>query len=232
MYNRRSGTKKSKTFYYKQIFFVGSKEDHHMEEIKLDKNKLNKSIDQAANLPEVPRTIEGKIDLEAIAIGKNEKENFIVPDEILKAYYKELPNGTVNQSGTFTAYNKGLLRSLDNDIRRKGGEALQAELKQRRTIQETVKIMLAQKATPEELEAYNLPAGATKQDAMTAAMLARVIEQKDVAAFNSLRDTAGEKPTDRISAEVETITAEDRAHIERILNRTKAQDIVSGPDQE
>lgn len=197
-----------------------------MEDIKIDNDKLNKAIGN--DLPEVPRTIEGKIDLEAIAIGKNEKDNYIVPDEIMKAYYKELPNGTVNQSGTFTAYNKGLLRSLDNDIRRKGGEALQAELRQRRTIQETVKIMLAQKATPEEIEAYNLPDGATKQDAMTAAMLARVIEQKDVAAFNSLRDTAGEKPTEKIAAEVETITPEDRKQIERILNRTKAQDIVEG----
>lgn len=197
-----------------------------MEDIKIDNDKLNKAIGN--DLPEVPRTIEGKIDLEAIAIGKNEKDNYIVPDEIMKAYYKELPNGTVNQSGTYTAYNKGLLRSLDNDIRRKGGEALQAELRQRRTIQETVKIMLAQKATPEEIEAYNLPEGATKQDAMTAAMFARVIEQKDVAAFNSLRDTAGEKPTEKISAEVETITPEDRKQIERILNRTRTQDIVEG----
>lgn len=199
-----------------------------MEEIKLDKNKLNKSIDQAANLPEVPRTIEGKIDLEVIAIGKNEKDNYIVPDEIMKAYYKELPNGTVNQSGTFTAYNKGLLRSLDNDIRRKGGEALQAEIKQRRKLSETIDIFLRQKASIEEIEQLGLEAGATKQDALIAAMFTRAIEQKDVQAFNSLRDTAGEKPTEKIAAEVETITPEDRKQIERILNRTKAQDIVEG----
>ena len=70
-----------------------------------------------------------------------------------------------------------------------------------------------------------LEEGATKQDALIAAMFTRAIEQKDVAAFTSLRDTAGEKPTDKIAAEIETITAEDRERIERILNRTKTQDI-------
>lgn len=196
-----------------------------------DKNIKKLNI-PAANLPEVPRTVDGKIDLEAIVIGEDEKGNKIIPDEILNAYYRELPNGIVNESRTYrTNATGGKLKILggdpegDKEIHRKGGEALQATLKQQRTIQETVKIMLAQKATLEEIEEYNLPEGATKQDAMTAAMLARVIEQKDVAAFNSLRDTAGEKPTEKISAEVETITAEDRERIERILNRTKTQDI-------
>ena len=85
---------------------------------------------------------------------------------------------------------------------------MQAKLEQRRTIQETVKIMLAQKASPEEIEAYNLPEGATKQDAITAAMFSRVIEQRDVQAFNSLRDTAGEKPSENINANVNQVTPE------------------------
>ena len=199
----------------------------------MEDNKLKKLNIPAADLPEVPRTIEGKIDLDAIVIGEDEKGNKIIPDEILNAYYRELPNGIVNKSRTYrTNATGGKVKILggdpegDREIHRKGGEALQATLKQQRTIQETVKIMLAQKATLEEIEEYNLPEGATKQDAMTAAMLARVIEQKDVAAFNSLRDTAGEKPTDKIAAEIETITPEDRERIERILNRDKTQDIV------
>ena len=40
-------------------------------------------------------------------------------------------------------------------------------------------------------------------------------------AYEFLRDTAGEKPTEKIAAEVETITPEDRRQIERILNRDK-----------
>jgi hypothetical protein len=199
-----------------------------MEEIK----KIN--IDKV-NAPEVPRKPTGEIDIEQIATGKTEKGFYIVPDEIFNSYYKELPAGTVNESKTWRAANTGKIKILtaeDRDIQRAGGKALQATLRQRRSIQETVKIMLAQKATPEEIEAYNLPEGATKQDAIAAAMFARVIEQKDVAAFNSLRDTAGEKPTDRISAEVETITAEDRERIQRILNRTRTQDIDISPDPE
>ena len=203
-----------------------------MEELKLDTNKLNKVIDQAAKLPEVPRDHTGKIDLEAIAIGKNEKGNYIVPDNIMETFYKELPNGTVNESKSYTAYNGGLLKALTEEIRRKGAEALNAERAQRRKMSETIDILLRKKATPEEIEQLGLEDGATKQDALIASMLLKAIERGDVQAGAFIRDTAGEKPTEKISAEVETITPEDRKQIERILNRTKTQDVVSAADPE
>lgn len=190
----------------------------------MEEKTIKKLNIPAADLPEVPRKEDNSIDLEAITIEIDEKNNKIIPDDIFDSYYRELPNGIINQSKTWRTANGGkikILTSEDREIQKAGGEALQATLKQRRSIQETVKIMLAQKATPEEIELYDLPEGATKQDAMTAAMLTRAIEQKDVAAFTSLRDTAGEKPTDKIAAEVETITAEDRERIERILKRDK-----------
>ena len=196
-----------------------------MEEIRIDNDKLNKAIKE--NLPEVPRDHTGKIDLEAIAIGKNEKGNYIVPDNIMETYYKELPNGTVNESKSYTAYNGGLLKALTEEIRRKGAEALNAERAQRRKMSETIDILLRKKATPEEIEALGLEDGATKQDALMASMLLKAIERGDVQAGAFIRDTAGEKPTEKIAAEVETITPEDRKQIERILNRTKAQDIVA-----
>ncbi|WP_173431996.1 hypothetical protein [Sharpea azabuensis] len=196
-----------------------------MEDIKINNDKLNEAI-KRNDLPEVPRTIEGKIDLEAIAIGKNEKDNYIVPDEILKAYYKELPNGTTNETRSAWSYNGGLLNKADKEVQRAGGKALQAKIEQRRTIQETVKYMLAQAAKIEDIEQYGLEAGATKQDALVAAMLMKAIERGDVQAGAFIRDTAGEKPTEKIAAEVETITPEDRKQIERILNRTKTQDVV------
>jgi hypothetical protein len=180
----------------------------------------------AADLPEVKRTATGEIDLEAIATGKTEKEKYIVPDEILKAYYKELPDGTTNESGTFQAWNKGLLQTLNDDIRRKGAEALNAERAQRRKLSETIDIFLKKKASIEEVEQLGLEDGATKQDALIASMLMKAIERGDVQAGAFIRDTAGEKPTEKIAAEVETITAEDRERIERILNRDKTQDIV------
>ena len=183
-----------------------------------------KKLNIENNLPDVPRKEDGSIDLEAISTGKNEKGFYIVPDEIMDKYYKELPDGTVNESNNKRAMKGGILKILsseDKEIQKAGGEALQAMLKQRRSLQETVKVMLCQKASKEEIEEYNLPEGATKQDVMTAAMMIRAIDMKDVAAFNTLRDTAGEKPTEKIAAEVETITAEDRARIEKILNREK-----------
>jgi hypothetical protein len=204
-----------------------------MEDIKIDNDKLNKAIEKN-DLPEVPRTIEGKIDLEAIAIGKNEKDFYIVPDEIFNSYYKELPAGTINQSKTKRATATGGYIGIfgndpeaDKEKQIAGGKALQAAIKQRRKLSETIDIFLRQKASIEEIEQLGLEDGATKQDALIAAMFTRAIEQKDVQAFNSLRDTAGEKPTEKIAAEVETITPEDRKQIERILNRTKTQDIVN-----
>lgn len=187
----------------------------------MEDNKLKKLNIPAADLPEVKRTVDGKIDLEAIATGKNEKGNYIVPDEILKAYYKELPNGTTNESNNSWSYNGGLLNKADKEVQIAGGKALQAKLEQRRTIQETTKILLAQKASIEEIEQYNLPEDATKQDAMMAAMMVQAIERGNIQAGIFIRDTAGEKPTEKIAAEVETITAEDRERIERILNRDK-----------
>ena len=204
-----------------------------MEDIKINNDKLNEAI-KRNDLPEVPRKIDGTIDLEAIAIGKNEKGFYIIPDEIFNSYYKELPAGTINQSKTKRATaTGGFIGIFGNDPeadllkQRKGREAQAAAYRQRRKLSETIDIFLKKKATVEEIEQLGLEDGATKQDALIAAMFTRAIEQKDVQAFNSLRDTAGEKPTEKIAAEVETITPEDRKQIERILNRTKTQDIVS-----
>jgi len=191
-----------------------------MEDLK----NIKVNID-AADLPEVPRKEDGSIDLEAIATGKDEKNFYIVPDDLFEKYYKELPEGTTNQSGTYRAYNKGKLYRLENDndeaIRRAkaGGEALQATLKARRKISETVQIMLAKRANKEDIERYQLETGATQQDVLVAAMLEKAIEGKDVQAFNSLRDTAGEKPATEVNATIEEITAEDRELLERVNNR-------------
>ena len=193
-----------------------------MEEIKIDTNKLNKELE----LPEIPRKEDGTIDIDKISLGKNEKDNYIVPDEILKAYYKELPNGTANESNTSWSYNGGLLNKVTKEVQLQGNEALKSKYSQRRKMSETIDILLRKKASREEIEQLGLEEGATKQDALMASMLLKAIERGDVQAGAFIRDTAGEKPTEKISAEVETITAEDRAQIERILNRTKAQDIV------
>lgn len=194
-----------------------------------DKTIKKLNIDPA-NLPEVKRTVDGKIDLEAVAVGKNEKNFYIVPDEIFNAYYRELPAGTINQSKTKRATATGGFIGIfggdpeeDLEKQRKGREAQAAAYRQRRKLSETIDIFLKKKASIEEIEQLGLEEGATKQDALIASMLMKAIERGDVQAGAFIRDTAGEKPTEKIAAEVETITAEDRERIEKILKRKETE---------
>ena len=187
-----------------------------MENLNLDNNKLNNKLNPAVDLP---RLSDGSLNLESICTGKNAKGNYIFPDWVIEKYYKELPDGSTNESNNKWVYNGGILNKATPEVQKQGGEALQAKLRQRRTIKETIQIMLAQKATKEEIKAYNLPEDATKQDAMTAAMLSRAIEQKDVQASAFIRDTAGEKPTDKIDAEITQITPELEELVKRVASR-------------
>ena len=187
-----------------------------MEDLKIDQEKLNKSINQAADLPRLP---DGSIDLEKISKGKNEKGNYIFPDEIIDKYYKLLPDGSTNESNNKWVYNGGILNKATTEVQRLGAEALNAKNAQRRKLSETIDIFLKKKASIEDIEALGLEAGATKQDALIAAMFARAIEAKDVQAFNSLRDTAGEKPTDKIDASIAALTPEDQELINRVASR-------------
>jgi hypothetical protein len=154
--------------------------------------------------------------------------------QVVKEILRNEAGKVINQSKTWRTANGGKIKIFGGDpeadkaIQDKGREANAAAWVQRRSIQETVKLMLNQKANSADIEQYGLEAGATKQDALVASMLQKAIERGDVQAGAFIRDTAGEKPTDKIAAEIETITPEDRERIERILNRTKTQDIENG----
>ena len=78
--------------------------------------------------------------------------------------------------------------------------------------------MLRQKAKKSVIEDLELTEDATNLDMIIASALKQA-SRGNTKAYEFLRDTIGEKPTEKISAEVETITAEDRERIERILNR-------------
>lgn len=179
----------------------------------------------AADLPEVPRTEDGKIDLDKIAIGKNEKDNYIVPDEIIEKYFKELPDGTTNPNNDKWVYSKGILRQATKEVQKMGAEALNAKVAQRKSFAEAIDGILSKKANKEAIEDLELKEDATNLDMIIAAALKQAA-RGNAKAWEFLRDTVGEKPTEKIAAEVETITAEDRERIERILNRDKTQDIV------
>ena len=156
----------------------------------------------------------------------DQKGRKILPDDLFMLHLSELPNNTKSESGLI-AYNGGILKSLGSgtytpeqeaEIRRAGAEALNAMHAQRRTLAETINILLKQKADPEEIETYGLNQGATKQDAMIAAIYQQATAG-NVKAFTSLRDTVGEMPTIKQEVTADILTAEDRELLEKIRSR-------------
>ena len=180
----------------------------------MEENKLNK-----ADLPEVPRLEDGKIDIESIQIGKDEKGNIIVPDDIFNAYYRELPEGTRNSDqSAWTTKNGGVFKMPSDDIRRAGAETLNARLSERKTFAEVIQATLVKKASNETIEDLELTEDANHLTAIIAAATRRA-ERGDVKAMEFIRDTIGERPTDKISAEVTQLTQEYKEMLARIQAR-------------
>ena len=194
---------------------------------KIIDKKLN--IDNLGDLPEVPRKEDGSIDLEAIVIGTDEKGNRIIPDEIFNAYYKELPKKVINKSKSWrTTPTGGKIKILGGDpegdkaIHEAGGKALQATLEQRRTCKEILEEIARKKAPIEYLEDMQLPEDTSCLEAANYAQALRAI-RGDTKALEYIRDTLGEKPTDKISAEVTALTPEDKELLERVSKRLEAE---------
>lgn len=191
-----------------------------MEDIKNTKKLNNVPVDP----PEVKRLEDGSIDLEAITIGQDEKGNRIVPDEILDSYYRELPKGIINESGTWRANGIGGKLKIfgadieeDREIQSKGGKVLQAALRQQRTFAEAFNTILAQKADKKAIEELNLKDNADNLDLVIAAALKQA-GQGNVKAMEYIRDTIGQKPTEKIDASLSAMTPEQQ----RILEDIKA----------
>ena len=157
-----------------------------------------------------------------------EKKRYVVPDDVFEEHLKELPDGTRNESNTYRASFGGKLKAFgadpeaDREIQKAGGEALQAELKQRRKINETIDIILRKKASKVEIEDLGLEAGATKQDAMVTAIIQKAIDLRDVPAFNSIRDTVGEKAAEVIDVNAQ-IYEGDHALLNKVKDRMKIE---------
>ena len=200
--------------------------------VDISVDKLNNDIgikpeeitEEATRGDDIPRLDNGNIDIESISTGKDDKGNYIVPDDIFDKYYKEMPKGVVNNSRTWRTCNGGRLKILggdpDNDrlIQIKGAEHSNAMQAQRRTFKEVIEEMLCSKASKSAIEDLNLKADATNLE-MIIASAARQAERGNVKAMDFLRDTIGQKPSDRLEATVENLTAEDREMLENIKNR-------------
>ena len=186
-----------------------------MEDIKT--TKVNNA---AADLPEVPRDPEGNILIDQVSTGRDNKNNYIVPDDILEAYYKELPEGTTNVSNDKWVYKKGILKKATKEIQRMGAESLNAKLSQRKSNKEILED-IARKNTPiEELERLGLEAS-SENNMLVAANYAAVLKaiRGDIKALEYIRDTLGEKPVTEVNATIEEITPEDKELLERVNRR-------------
>lgn len=154
---------------------------------------------------------------------EDEKGRKLIPDEIFDQYYKILPKGTRNESRTKQAVNRGYINVLgsnpdkDREIQRAGAEALNAKHAQRRTMSETLDILLRQPADADTITELHLPAGATKQDALLAAMYRQAAEG-NVKAGQFVRDTIGEQPTSKQDVSV-TMTDDDKALLDQVQKR-------------
>lgn len=155
----------------------------------------------------------------------DEKNNKVVPDDFFNDYYKILPVKVVNASGTWrTTPTGGKIKIFGGDpeedkaIQEAGGKSLQAAIKQRRTIAEDIKTMLAQVANSDICEQLGLNAGADNQTALVAAMLLEATSG-NVKAGQFLRDTIGEQPTSKQEITADIMTDHDRDLIEKLQKK-------------
>jgi hypothetical protein len=196
--------------------------------LSLEESRAGESQGNSEPVRTDPERIEEKI--EEINLDKileeapeDEKGNKIVSDEIFDKYYKNLPNGTKNQSGTWRVNNSGKLRIFggdpegDKEIQRAGAEASNAVQAHRRTLADDLKIALSKKATRATLQALDLQDGATNQDAITAAAILQASEG-NVKALQYIRDTIGEQPTAKQDISVQ-MTEDDKALLDKVQKR-------------
>ena len=145
--------------------------------MKLSKEELNKLIEEA------PR---------------NDKGQPVIPDDVFMDNLADLPEGTRSEDGKYSK-DKGYITPLVKGTARAretasmGGIASNIANAERRKISETIDIFL--KKTDEN--------GVSNQEKIVAAMGAKAMEGC-VGAFEALRDTVGEKPSDQVSLDVMT----------------------------
>ena len=129
---------------------------------------------------------------------RNDKGQPVIPDDIFMDNLADLPKGTrsdkgkyANEGGYLDPGKKGDPKTIENCS--KAGKAAQAANAERRKIAESIDLFL--KKTDEN--------GVSNQDKIVAAMGAKAMEGC-VGAFEALRDTVGEKPSDQVSLDVMT----------------------------
>jgi len=135
----------------------------------------------------------------------------IISDEDFMDNLKQLPSGTKsdsgkcsNQGGYVTPMVKGTQRA--REIASMGQKANSEAWARKRTFKESITILLNQKDAN----------GVSMQDKIVEAMANKAMDGC-VGAFEALRDTVGEKPTDQVSVDV--MTEGDKKLMENLMKR-------------
>lgn len=152
--------------------------------------------------------------LDVSSFPHDEKGNAIVPDAFMDENYRNLPNGTRNESGTARVQNSGKLNifggdpEADRKIHRAGADASNAAQAQRKTFSEMLDIGLRKKTE----------SGLTYLEAITVSMMQKAAAG-DTKAAQFVRDTIGEMPVTRQEIKADVITDADRALIEKLSEK-------------
>lgn len=153
---------------------------------------------------------------------KDEKGRLIVPEEIIKDRYKELPDGAHTEDRSYTAFNGGLLRQLTEEERRAGGKARQEKKAKIETFAAAIKRALYSSAKAQTCEKLGIPKDSSNLEAIIAAQLG-IASSKDkgtaTKAAEFIRDTIGEKPAEKQEITADIMTDEDRALLQKVRAR-------------
>ena len=146
----------------------------------------------------------------------DEKGRPIISDEDFLDNLKELPNGTKSDAGKISncgGYVSPLQKGTERarEIAKSGGEAAAETYLRRKSFKESITILLNQKDKN----------GISMQDKIVEAMANKAMDGC-VGAFEALRDTVGEKPTDQVSLDV--MTDKDREVLKNLTERLGLND--------
>lgn len=199
-------------------------------EKKLNNPESLPEVNQEIKPEDLPRRPDGKIDIEKISLGKSKRNNDIVPDDLFDKYYRELPDKVENASGSWrTVSTGGKIKIFGADpeadllIQRAGANTVNAAKAQQRTFKEVIAQMLAESAKSEDIERLGLTEGATQLEVIIAGQLQQAGRGNSKAA-EFLRDTVGEKPTEKLDANITALTPEDKELLQNVENRLKNND--------
>ena len=171
----------------------------------------------------------------------NDKGDHIVPDDIMEQRYRELPQGTRNESGSIMAYNGGMLKlfgydkTSDREIQSKGAQAINAQHAHRRNLAAIMDDLLKKPANKvlalltedeQHTKLSTLMAGtdATVYDLVAARMAIEAIANGDTKAATFVRDSARDKPVEQQEISANVMTDADRALLAKVSKRVDSTD--------